>query len=362
MEENKGIDKPITDEEATKPNPFEKKDAKPFPVKDKELYEKIKTSELKFPREFSSIVYIRRKKNSAQLPREGEWTDESIAKIGPGYSGQSVLRGLTSDEEKRWLPPIIGIDPNSQNWEKATFDYWNSISKDIPPSNPDGSGGLKLEVGLKYDNEDQYLADINAPKSWADTCNKMPLGTPININDYILWRFSLVYSRVANTPDDVGKSPKIEFYLFSQEKKVKDDILSLKQRRSATQLMYSHIGDREWVEFMLRMFIKNDKAPTYGIKDLSSISIDEKDILLDKYMQSNPVLFVLYGEDKALEMKAFIEFAVALGVLGRIPNTSTVTLDHETLGNDLDQVVSFLNNPKNIDTLGRIKAQCRVKA
>lgn len=337
---------------------------KPLAVKEKE-------DDWASPRKFSNLIYIRRKKSSGQLPREGEVLDETIAKIGSGLRNQGVLRGLNTEEQKRWLPDIINISPDSQNWEAAVKDYWTNISKDVPPSDKEGNGGLKLEVGLEYDNKDDYEYDQKKVKTWGDVETEgvkqkvtieNPKGRPININDYILWRYCLVYSRVANSIEDVGKAPYIEFYIFSKEKEIKDQKVSFENKKKASQLMYQRIGDREWVEYMLRLFIKDDKSPLYSIKELASISPDEKDVLLSKYMDKNPILFTIYGEDKNLELKAFIEFAIATGVLNRIPNTSAISFEGQTIGNNLEETVIFLNNPRNADSLGRIKAQSRVIA
>lgn len=351
MEENKGIDKPKN--EVTFPPAFTFKEAKEI------INTKMKDSTgFTFPKEFSTIVWVRRK-TQISLPRTGEFLDESIMKIGSSFKGNSTLRGLNFEEESRFLPQIIGVSPKSDNWEKATFDYWANISKPVPPGEKDGSGGLKLEVGLRYLNEEDYLADKKKKVENGAIIN--PIGTPINISDYILWRYCLVYSKIANNKEDINKSANIDFYLYSKDREVKEQKASLEQKRKASQLLYQNLADRNWVEFMLRLLIRTDQSPLYSIKDLQSVSEDEKDVLLEKYMQDKPSVFSAYAEDKNLEIKSFIEVCIAIGTLTRIANTNSISFDGVTIGNTIDETVTYLNNPKNSQVIAQLRANSQVK-
>lgn len=316
-----------------------------------------------FPKVVSNIVFVRRKKSGGGPEILGEYVDETRAKIGSSFKGNSVLRGLTHEEEKRFLRDLLGLSTGSDNWETATKDYWTHISKDVAPSDKDGNGGLKLVASLRYKDQQSYDADMNSEKVNGAIID--PKGEPVNLPDYILWRYCLVYSRVANSVEDIGKSANIDFYLFSKDKEIKDGKVSFEQKKKASQLMYQNIANRDWVEYMLRVLIQGDissgKAPAYGIRDLATITEDEKDLLIEKYMQANPKAFVIYGEDKNLELRGLIELAVATGALVRIPNTNTISYEGTTIGNTVDEVLIFLNNPKNNSTLGEIRAKTRIR-
>jgi hypothetical protein len=313
----------------------------------------------KYPRVVSRIIYIRRRKNGPNIPVEGEFIDESIQKIGSSFSNKSVLRGLTSEEEERWLPKIIGIQSTSDRWEDGTKDYWAHISRPVPPGDKTGGGGLELDISLRYKNHEDFLADERAQSEDGAIIN--PKGEPTNLPDYILWRYCLKYSRVANNYEDINKSPKIEFYIFSKEKEIKANKAKLDLRRQAAQLMYKNMSDRSWVEHMLRVLIQGDRESQVGIKDIPNMDNDEKDVLLDKYMNSSPALFLNYGTDRHLEMRSFIEVCVVVGLLTRIPNTQSISLDGMTLGNTTDEVVTFLLNPANNSTLSTLKAQSQLR-
>lgn len=309
-------------------------------------------NKIQFPKEISKTVFLRRIPSPGRLP--GQNLDEAKQKIGSGWKGSSVLRGLSFEEEIMYLPSIIGLSPESPNWEANTRAYWANISKEVPPRD-----GVELEVGLRYYNEDDYNYDQNECARDNNGTLTNHKGKPINMADYILWRYCLNYSRVANTPEDIGKSPKIEFYLFNKDKEISDKVNVLNSKRKALQLMYKRIGERDWVDYILRVLIAQDKSHTKDVRSMSRMTNDEKDILLDEYVVGNPEKFLALAEDKNLEMRSFIELCIAMGKLSRIANTDTITMDGTPLGNATIEVIGFLNNPKNNDVLQTLKAQVK---
>lgn len=306
-----------------------------------------------FPKEFNKTVYIRRIPIPGRLP--GQNLDESKQKIGSGFKGSSVLRGLSFKEEIKYLKEIIGLSPESPNWEMTTKTYWANISKDVPKD------GVILEVGLKYTSKEDYEYDQKeAPRDFNGTLTEHK-GYPINMADYILWRYCLLYSRVANTPEDIGKSPKIEFYLFNKDKEIADKAKILNSKRKAQQVMWKRLSERDWVDYVLTVLMAQDKGQNKkDVRTLAAMSEEEKDIMLDELVTGNPSGFLAIAEDKNLEIKSFIELCIASGKLERIPNTDTITMDGTALGNSLMEAVSFLNNPKNNQVYLTLKAQMKI--
>ena len=299
-----------------------------------------------FPHQESKKVFIRRKQSLVLLP--GQDPDQANLKIGASFKNQDTLRGLTPLEEARYLPNIIGVNPTDLGWSKAAKDYWQNISRPVPAGN-----GLELEVGFMWFKEEDYIHDKISP----ETERK---GTPINIADYVLYRYCLLYSRVANTIDDVGKSPNILFYIYSKETEVAAKKVALTFRRDADMLYYKNMGDRSWTDWVLRVLIAGDKQAKIHIKDLTVITEDEKDILLKEYCDKNPTLFLQIGNDKRLELKAFIETCVVHGRLIRIPNTHTITFDNTPIGHSLDEAAGFLLDAKNVQVYNTLQAQIKL--
>lgn len=304
---------------------------------------------IQYPRIVEKIVYIRRKPAS-KLPF---LIEGSLGKIGSAFSprSQDVLRGLTPEEEERFLPRLIGTNTKSEHWDKATKEYWAGLSVSIPEGNGENDG-LKLNISFKYDSKEQ--------EEYNKTCtyqSGLKQGTPVNISDYILYRYCLVYNRVANTFEDINNSPKIEFYLFSKEEEISLKSNVFKTVKEANQLFYRQMSDRQWVDWVLRIFIASDKNTKIYSKDLDTISEEEKDIILGKYVQDQPSKFMEIANDKSLEIKAFIELCVASNKLTRIPNTETIVMGETPIGSTIGEAVIFLTNPKNANTYNTLKAQ-----
>lgn len=309
---------------------------------------------IQFPYNAYNKVVIKRKPIPTNGKGEtiiGQIPEEFKVKIGSSYRGNSVLRGLTILEEKRLLPIIIGISPDSPNWESSTRDYWNNISKDVPLN------GLELEVGLRYDNVDDLNYDSKLQEDLEFKSKVNLKGTPINPADYILWRYCRVYSRVANDLEDINKSAKIEFYIYSKNKETEAKKAILNLEKEANKLYYTSLADREWINHTLRVLISLDKSNKYTALSLENMSEDEKDIAINEYLKNNPSLFLAIGKDKNLQTKSFIESCITKNILQRIPNTSVITFEAETIGNNLDEAVTFLNNPKNGTVKETLKAR-----
>lgn len=319
----------------------------------------VKVSEVRYPRQISRIIIIKRKRlelntsNPTKVKTAGETTNDSLLKIGSSFKGNSVLRGLTFDEESRLLPNILGVSSDSPNWEKTTLNYWANITKEIP------SSGLELEVGLMYKTKQDYEYDLelNVNENGVKEDHK---GIPINLSDYILYRYCLLYSRVANSIEDIDKSPKIEFYLYNKDKEISDKKIVLDLKRKAMQHLYANISDRQWVDFVLRVLIASDKSNKIQVTDINKFSEDEKDIALDNYLVENPTKFLAIAQDKNLEMKSFVEVCIATNKLQRIPNTDTISMDGNLLGNTTNEAILFLTNPKNNQVLNTLKAQTKL--
>src|SRR6266403_4273174 len=162
----------------------------------------------------SNKVFIKRKeittafyKKNIESMEEGNW------KVGASIKNNDVCRGLSFDEEETYLPMLIGVQPKNDNWQKVTTDYWNNISKLIPKD------GIELEVGFNYkdkESKDGQPATKEVDNAFkgesAKEEDKWQFGFPINVVDYVLWRYCLVYSHVANKKEVTSKSHNIRFY------------------------------------------------------------------------------------------------------------------------------------------------------
>jgi len=266
----------------------------------------------------SKVVYIKRKRTTDMLP--GTKDQDSIMKIGSSLKGQSPLSGLSFDDERKYLPSILGIDPKSEQWNKVVKDYWSNISAVVPK----GDVGLKLEIGLDDNKE------------------------PINVHDWILYQYCLVYGRVANSIKDVNISPKIRFYIYSQDEEVDTKYELLKIRKKAFKEYLKLLESENKMDMVLRLFnIDADK-----------LKLKQKEIALSKYSTEEESIykFVSITTDKSLEMKGFIEDCIFKQKLKRIPNTQTIMFEDEVIGNTMQEAVGYFNSRKNTGLLNQLRA------
>lgn len=287
--------------------------------------------------------------------------------IGSSLKGDDVLRGLDvidsatgEDEEKKFLPSILGVNPNSEAWHKATKDFWSNISKRVP----NGTVGLELEIGFEY--ADKYIAE-NVQKEieklidnktienltkedMISLCKeKQKKGNPINLENYILFRYCLVYGKVANNITTIYNSPKIVFYIYfsNLENKKKLSERSLKQK---ARLKIDAIEEDTFkVNSILRIFEKT-----------ISENVIENLTVLDELVNTRPQEVINLIDDTDFEIKAYIENCIVMQLLRRIPLTGQIYYgETDLIGSNLNEAVAFfkdVNNPRKSQIITNIKS------
>lgn len=278
----------------------------------------------------SHEVEIRRKPiATAYYKKNIETVDEGSWKIGASIRNSSYLKGLTFDEEVKLLPNIIQVKPNSEHWESAVRAYWNNISVKVPEV------GLKLEIGMKYQTKED--------------ANRKENGNPINVNDYILYRYCLEYSHVANTIDDIGASPKIRFFIYDKNEEKKAKVSQLKVRNEAMKKYLEILANRDLVDDILNIYKF----------DTSKMEEDDKDIILETQVNDRPESFLTIIKDDILEYKSFINKCIQRGKLAQIPNTEVVLFGTEPIGQNITEAAIYLKtkNTANAKVYDTLKAQ-----
>lgn len=308
-------------------------------------------------RYYSTFELSIRRVDQPGLP--GDDTSLYNLKIGSALKGQSPLRGLDFEEERKYLPEIIGIDPKDVEWRKKTNNYWSNISAVVPA---DGTTTLKLQgrplsFTLMFTNKNdkesfENTLDLEKKAEYAQK------GTVVDgIGDYILFRYCLVYGRVANSRDDIFKSPKIRFYLFSKETEVKNNHAALKLRQQANKLFGTILDDAQEskVNAILLMFKEN-----LGLYD----TLADKHIHLESLASTRPKEFIKFMQDNNLSVKAFIKKAVTHGIIRQPVNTDSYYYgdnDAVCLGTNLVDAVLYCKSPDetNKQIVAAIKAQLK---
>lgn len=302
---------------------------------------------------------IRRKNVATGLPGDDPTTQNP--KIGSGLRDRAPLSGLSFEEEMQYLPEIIGVDAKDINFRKEVKEYWSNISEKVPhdieasdinfPGRP-----IKFTVLFESENDKKRFDNAIGFEAKAQAAKR---GTVVEgINDFVLFRYCLVYRRVANDERDQHKAAHIDFYLFSREQKVKQEYSAFTLRNQARELFSTLLdpSHESKIDAILRLFDSNpDDTNLYP-------SLENKHMTLDEKIRLDPKTFIQYANDKKLAMKSFILKAVDLGAIFVPSNTELHYLGsnkEELLGRNLMETVLFLEDKaeKNVQILEVLKSQ-----
>lgn len=254
-------------------------------------------------------------------------------KIGSTLTGAQCI---TEEQKRKLLPGIINKSPQSHEWDGAVNDYFNNISKTVEFE------GLDLEVGLTYDDADAYEKK-DAKRA-----------TPINVPDWILWRFLLVYNDCANTFDDLIPD-RHRFYIDDKGAAVEREAKKAKVRTTAKKHFVQLILDDVKLTNVLLML---------GLHEPESLDDNEKLLELERLSELDINKFVAICEDKNLNVKSFIYMCLNAGVLKTQPNTDVIYYENDVdtiqLGMTLDEAVSYLRRSENNMVYTRLRNSLEV--
>jgi len=268
----------------------------------------------------SRFVTLKAKVPNFVLP--GEILEDMTQKVGGSLTSGGVPRsGLSPDEEKLYLPDVIGISTNSPTWNTEVRKYWNNITKIVPYPN-----GIELQIGMKE-------TEIGGKKTTF----------PINLNDYVLWRYLMVYNQCANNKEESKKSNKIRFYLEDKQTEVDSQrrLIDIKNKASLEFIKVTQ-DERALDDILLLMFDYDETRVVSTYDSIDGLTISEKIIELDKFVSQTPSVFYQKATDKQLVMKAFITRCISKGFLQKIPNTGIIVYDNEEVGVTIQDAVIFL--------------------
>jgi len=299
-------------------------------------------------------------------------------RIGPTISAVNTMLTNTMELETL-MPTMLGVSINSVEWSKRVNTYWNNISIVVP------EGGKELEIGFTYKSEEEAEKyDNKASKLYATFAKKyeedesrlseyyseyidqfltlesskfgtikdgkvIPSGNvPINPTQYLLWRYCLVYSKVANLQSLSQLSSNITIYIddLSESKRTAKAKYALTTR--VKKLVIDNIANKTLKTNVLHVI--NDEAAT------SKDDIDI-DMAFNNFSENEPLKFIKLIEDDNLTTKAFIERCITNGLLRRIDNTTVIATEEDHIGNDMADAVIYIKNDKNKKVVDRLKHQ-----
>ena len=280
-------------------------------------------------------------------------------KIGSSLKGSNPLKGLSFEEEIKYLPEIINISPDDVEWRRAVRDYWNNISVKIPTDEASETADnlvKKLSFTILFKNEKLFNL-YNEAKDFQEKSKVAEQGEIIEgVPDYVLFKYCLVYNRVANKASDMNKSNNIWFYLYSKNVEIKQNHINLQYKLKAGNKFSEILTDVTKIDGLLRMF--NISPSLYD-------SIQEKHIALQSFVDTKPKEFLAFINDRNLEIKSILFEAVEKGIIHNPKNTDSYyygSNNEIVLGHTIDDVVLKLGSEEkeNKEIYNTIKAKLKI--
>ena len=261
-------------------------------------------------------VYLRRKEVMNHLPKQVR--AEAILKLSSVYVNRQPLKAFSEEEEKKYMKGYLDVSPDHVDWPKHAKLFWAELTV------PVGFTGVELEIGT----------DEN--------------GMPLNLEDFIKYRFALKHPHVALTKDEMDSDFGKRFYIqdLSRDDKVKNNKIQV--RKDADKEFIKVSSDKKNMRRILRLLAQVNP---------DRLTDEQVENQLYELKDKSPMKFLKIAIDKNLELKAEVEEMVTAGVLRKIGN-QVIFID-EVLGDTLDNTVVYLKDKKNSSTLTVLRAKLK---
>jgi hypothetical protein len=319
-----------------------------------------------------------------------------------GTSVSAVNKMLARAEEmESLLPDVIGTSPKSTtgDWNNALQLYWHNFEVEVPKT------GKPLDISMVFDinaafcqeaieklDKSKNLFKVKATKTTAkegetvdakaeleseqavnelsveekeeilanyvmkevEEQEKFRYCRPVNIIDYLTWRFCLVLGSVGNSPDTIKKdssktnrdvevvSTRIAFYIVDENdiNKRKEELQ--KVRENAVNKYYEIVSskDKSKLDTYFIMFDLITSIADLKVEDKSSF----RSALLD-VATMNPQKFMDITSAKGIEKQTEVKKLIMASLIRRIPGSSLIVDADDAsivLGSSNDDVVAFL--------------------
>lgn len=259
-------------------------------------------------------VIIRRKEIQGFLPKEIR--AGARVTIGSMYVGRQPLKGLDSEESKKYLPEIIGLPASHLDFPMAEKTFWANMSLKVPFE------GAELDISTDED------------------------GTPHNVMDWITYKWCSKHRHVADKKEAMISGQR--FYIYDPNKSLVEKNNRIKVKKESDKEFIKISGDLDKMRRILRVF------GTTKPEGLSEIEVENT---LYDIKEKQPERFLKIVIDKNLDLRAEIEEMVALGVIRKIGNQHIN--GEETIGENITDTIIYFKNKKNSGQINAMRAQLK---
>ena len=267
-------------------------------------------------------IRIIRREGSGYIP--ARYSKENKIKLSSILSNRGPLRGLSQEEEKKYLPSLLGINDTDPKFEEEVRNFWIELTVSVP------FGGVILEIG------------------------KDETGWPLNLRDWIIYRWSVLHKLVAKDKDDFEKDDVYKFYVHDDQvienREHKKALLEIRALNEASILIseFNKGGKKvSKIDHIIRIMGQ-------GI-NTNKMSAASKVISIKDFATSNPRRFIDVVNDENLYIKSFLMELVANNIVQKIG--LNYIYQEITMGANDNQTINYIKNQRNSNVTLELKTK-----
>lgn len=265
-------------------------------------------------------ILIRRKEVLNHLPKEIR--AGAKVTIGSIYVGRQPLRGVEGEEAHKLLSSILDVPPGHPDWPRQEKDFWATMSLKVPFE------GKELDISVEED------------------------GTPINVMDYVTYKWCQKHRQVAETKEEMEKTSGKKFYIYDPKRDLLKRNAKVKVQKEADKEFIKASASADKMRRLHRLLIAGSNP-----EKLTDIEVENN---LYEVKSKSPEKFLKFALDKDLDLRAEIEEMVAREVLRKIGNQ--YIYGDETIGENITDTIVYFKNKKNSGAVNAMRAQLKTVA
>lgn len=248
--------------------------------------------------------------------------DDAINRVSSVFKFGAPLRGLEEDEEKKLLPLITPLDPDSKTWRADANKFWAELVIKV------ASDGVELKIGLDKK------------------------GNPENVRDYIKYRFCMAHPLVARNEEDLKKKSTYRFYIYDPEEVIIRKHSSIELKASA-YARFSQIKSGAESELVFGRILRlNGLNP-------DKMSVEALETSVANFLEATPQKFLTIAGNHDLADTALVEELVDQNVLRKLG--TIYQFGDIRIGDTLDEAVAYIGSQRNSKHLVTMLARLEEK-
>lgn len=285
--------------------------------------------------------------------------------IGSSIASCRILSS-NKGEVEAYFPAIVGLSTNNPEFISRVKAWLSNIQFVVSEAD------VELDVSFVWKKKKDYLdfqkkeeaieeeyAKVDrtniklikeAIKRKVDALNsieseKYKYGTPVNVEQYIMYRHCLLYKDVAKDIALINSDPNLRFYIKDNNKEAeKQKRLTQEKMKAMSNFIELNGSPAKFNAVYIAMIVNRNENVAVALNKSNN---ERMNSLMD-FVNTSPDKFNKLFNDKFIITKAFIETLIARGELVRAEFNQQISTPEGTfIGSNVNEAVSWFENPAN---------------